>query len=133
MRTILGNGLYLEPDTDRGTIGGKLYECGGAPLYSPLGADVVRAAFLELPQQEARRAVRAVRRACHEDRPMRIRVLVSWERSAGNDCEDCVDAFGWRAALSAVRAMRAEWPQAYRLVTLVSDARLDDALWPDED
>lgn len=128
----LGNGLYLEPDTNRGTIGGRLHECGAAPLYSPLGADVVRAAFLELPQRLARRAVRGVRRACHENRPMRIRVRVSWERHPGYDCEDCVDAFGWRAALAAVRAMRSEWPQAYRLCTLVSDARLDDALWPDD-
>lgn len=110
---------------------------GSVALYSDSGAEIVKLAFLT-DLRMARRAVRACRRAM-DSGPMRLRVSVTEERPGGREWTDTVDVYGWRAALTAVRAMRAEvrpcgssWERRRWLVTLVSDARLDDVLFPEE-
>lgn len=98
-------------------------------------------AFIEAQNADgprARRALRAERRA--HVRVMRIRVEL-WSRSKGDGEHetDWVEVYGWRAALAAARAMRAETPTSdgpigylrhhgkrHRIVTY--DARLIDAI-----
>ncbi len=109
---------------------------GSIQLYSLGGADVVRELFVR-DVHDARRRVRACRRAM-ESGPLRINVSVSREGAEGLCHEERATVYGWRAALVAVRAMREEFRPGDRyyqrrwLCTLVSDARLDAVLWPDD-
>lgn len=110
---------------------------GDIALYTDAGAAIVRAAFLaNVPM--ARRAVRACRRA-RNDGPMRLRVTVSRQGPGDREYVEEATVYGWRAALVAVRAMREEFRPGDRhyqrrwLATLVSDARLDAVLWPEDE
>ena len=103
---------------------------GPVALYSRTGAELAREAFMH-DARGARRAIRTVRRATLTG-PMRIRCSVYTEQGdlRGEDSEpmysaEC-DVYGWRAALTAIRAMRAEMPHGWRLHHDARDARLDD-------
>lgn len=119
------NGLTLAPRG--GYIGHGDY--GPAPLYSLSGVEIVRDGFVCGDPGATRRAVRAVRR--WHGGPMRILCEVYTEQGdlRGEDSEpmhfDSCEVYGWRAALTAIRAMRREMPYGWRLLRLTSDARLD--------
>ncbi len=101
---------------------------GDVSLYNMTGADIVRASYHH-DASATRRAVRSVRR--WHGGPMRIACDVFTEQgdhrgelSEPMYSERC-EVYGWRAALTAIRAMRREMPHGWRLLHLTSDARLD--------
>lgn len=112
---------------------------GQVALYSPAGAELVRYASCE-DYRAARRAVRACRRAMGHG-PMRLRVTIAHEGFGDREISDACEVYGWRAALVAVRAMRAEMcpdgtetprRRARYAPAFISDAKLDAVLWPDD-
>lgn len=112
IRTIEPHGPYIGRSSLYGDI--ALYNETGASMY--IGADDFR---------EARRAARAVRR--YLGRPTRIRVTIT-EGPSYSQREDTCDVYGWRAALVAARAMRAECDERSGpwIHVTARDARLTD-------
>lgn len=111
----------------------------GCTLYSRRAADHI--ADVTMGEGDARAMRRAIRRSrIVLGRPMRIRVHVFTEQTrhgyGGGDYapmyDDTCEVYGWRAALTAIRAMRAEMPEGWRTLHLTDDpvlsARVREAL-----
>lgn len=81
--------------------------------YTPAGgADLAEWRNGPAGSREARRWLRRFRRDLAQEtgQPMRITIEV-WQPArarAGDELVDCCEVFGWRAALTAIRALRAE-------------------------
>lgn len=115
---------------------GACREFGGFPLRSSFGARLYAAGLCSGGEDRAavRRAARAWRRRWDAG-PLRIRVCAVQHRIGHDPLIDSVEVYGWRAALVAARALRAEVSddRCYRRAyARAEDARLMDLVREEE-
>lgn len=119
-------GLRLEP---HGPYIGRDEHGMSVALYNYAGASIVRDGLVSCDDPAAtRRAVRAVRR--YIGGPMRIGVTLTSGPSY-SETETACEVYGWRAALTAVRAMRDEHREGREIHVHVFDVRLWDLIMAD--
>lgn len=114
--------LTLDP---HGAYIGRSSVYGDVALYNDTGAELVVQEMLCGDGPALRRALRTVRRVYGG--PMRLRCVVV-EGSGDRETRDGCDVYGWRAALTALRAMRSECRRERYVHLWVGDARLHDLM-----